>query len=239
MESNVTYATRFTPAEAAEQSRIATAEGLKQVAAALAERAGQNKSPIESADSYDSSDSSESDCGHRKRKRRHVRKNQTEDTGSSEHERRAHYLQLELANAKVDIDELKTEVSKLKTFNDPFAVVNNELSFLKSSIERANRDLDQFTIVQLEKRAALYKDEYSEHIALCNAAIAKVSLAEVKNSFLRVVAAERKRAIKAENSLILTIWVKKTTYKVSIATLVSILVAFVSMLFYWQVSRFF
>lgn len=236
MEPTVIYSTRVSAAEAAEQSRIATAEGLRQVQAALLERG--NLSPIrsqDSDDSYDSSDSSDSEGRHRKCRRR-SKKRSFDTSGPGEHEKRNHYLTLELANAQVDVENLRLENSKLKISLDPYTVINNELAYLKSSIDRSNKEINTLTLSQLEKRATLYKEEYLEHIALCNAAIGKLSLAEVKSSFMRVIVAEKKRAIKAENTLNFTIWFRKTTYKVSYATIVSVLVAVLAVLLYWKIK---
>jgi len=224
----------MTPAEAAEQSRIATAEGMREMAAALNERATLNCSPVTSIDSDDSYDSSDSSDSSNLRRRKRARKSKRNASGSSEHEKRSHYLQLELANARVDVDDLKAELAKLKESLDPYSVINNELSYIKSAIDRSNKELDTLTLPQLEKRATLYADEYKEHISLCNVAVNKLPLAEVKNSFARVLVAERKRAIKAEDSISRTIWIRKVTYKVSFGFALSVLVALVSWFFYWQ-----
>ncbi len=234
-ETNKIFTVRCTPEQAAEQSRIATAEGMKQVAAALAERAMLKPITDTENDSDDSYDSSDSSKGSRSRKRRRRSKKSSDKVEISEFERRAHYLQLELGNAKVDNDDLRTEVSKLKTHLDPYKVINNELTYLRGAIDRSNKDLDLLTVAQVEKRFALYKEEYNEHIALCTAAVAKLGeLAEIKVCFMRVLNAERKRAAKAEYSLTFVIWLRKTTYKVSIVTLVSILVGLLSMAIYWK-----
>lgn len=234
-ETNKIYTVRCTPEQAAEQSRIATAEGMKQVAAALAERATSCRLVNTDNDSDDSSDSSDSSKGSRSRKRRRRNKKSSDRAETTEFERRAHYLQLELGNAKVDVDDLRTEVSKLKTTLDPYKVINNELTYLRGAIDRSNKDLELLTVAQIEKRAALYKEEYNEHIAQCNAAVSRLGgLAEIKVCFMRVLNAERKRATKAENSLEFVIWLRKTTYKVSFVTLVSILVCLFSVFIYWK-----
>ena len=234
-ETNKIYAVRYTPEQAAEQSRIATAEGLKEVAAALAERAASGKqldTDYDSDDSYDSSDSSRDRGSRRKRRRRNKK---SSDKPESEAERRAYYLQLDYANAKVDVEDLRTEVSKLKTIIDPYKVINNELTYLRGAIDRSNKDVELLTLAQIEKRLTLYKEEYNEHIALCSAAVAKlVDLAEIRVCFMRVLNAERKRATKAENSLEFVIWLRKTTYKVSVVTLVSILVGLLAVFIYWK-----
>jgi len=238
-ESNKIYTVRCTPEQAAEQSRIATAEGLREVAAALAQRAASGKQPDTDYDSDESTESSESSSrsrsrSHRRKRRRHDKKSGDRSAGN-EFERRAQYLQLELGNAKVDVEDLRTEVSKLKSNLDPYKTINNELTYLRGSIDRSNKDLELLTLPQIEKRMTLYKEEYNEHMALCSAAVAKlVDLAEIRVCFMRVLNAERKRATKAENSLEFVIWMRRTTYKVSVVTLVSIFVGLLSMLIYWR-----
>ena len=225
MESPIMFSTKMTPAAAAEQSRIATAQGMRDVAAALA--AAQYEPILESDGSCDDSSSDSS----RKRKRR--RRRTTPSRSIHEDESAAHYVRLELMNAKVDNDDLRTEISKLKDSLDPYNVINNELAYIKSSIERSNKDTEQLTLIQLEKRRFLFKEEYKEHIALCSAACSKLTLAEVKSSFLRIIAVEKKRALNAENSLEWSIKIRRTTRTVSKITALSVVVALFGMFIYW------
>jgi hypothetical protein len=90
-------------------------------------------------------------------------------------------------------------------------------------------------LAQIEKRFTIYREEYNEHIALCNAAIGKlVDLAEIRVCFMRVLNAERKRAVKSENSLAFVVTLRKIAYKVSVMMLVSLFVGLLSMVVYWR-----
>lgn len=226
MEPTITYATRMSAAEAAEQSRIATAQGMRDVAAALRERAAL---PSDDSSSVSSSDSS--DRRHKRRRREKV------VVRNDDGEKTAYYLKLELANAKVDIDDLKVEQTKMKAILEPYNVINNELAFLKSATERSNKDLHTLTFAQLGKRLTIYKEEYREHYALCNAALAKVGLSEVRNSLARVLNAEKRRASGAEKSLERTIWVRETAFNVGVFGLITLLAFICFYALYWFLLR--
>ena len=117
MEQTISYATRMSVSDAAEQSRIATAQGMRDVAAALRERGANSHCSDDDGVSVSSTDSSE---------RRHKRRRRDKTVSrTNDGEKQAHYLKLELANAHVDIDDLKAEVAKMKAILDPYSAVNN------------------------------------------------------------------------------------------------------------------
>jgi len=221
------YSVKMTPAEFAEQSRIATAQGMRDIANAMA-----------AEESY-SSDASESTCYSscdeaRKRKRKSKSDKKEKKTKiDDDYETRAHYLKLELVNCSVDLENAKEEIIKLKTTLDPYASFNNEMAFLKSSIERSNKELPQLTLTQIEKRLSLFKEEYSEHAVLCSAAISKILLAEVNSAFNRVLVVEKRRALNSVKSLEWVIFVRKTTINTVKATIVTSLVVLVFVILYW------
>jgi len=218
-------------AEAAEQSRIATAQGMRDIAAAMAER---EVLPVLNESDDDISISS-SDRSDKRRKLRYRKKPETRNSAASEAEKQAHYLKLELANAKVDIDDLKQELTSLKSGLNPYTSYNNEMASLKSAIDRSYKDVHTLTFVQLEKRFALFKEEYQEHLALCNAALAKVSLAEVKVSLIRVLSAEKRRAAAAEKKLEWAIWIRATTFNAAVGGLMALLICAFCFIIYWYV----
>jgi hypothetical protein len=229
MEQTTSYTTRMSAADAAEQSRIATAQGMRDIATALRERAATSPCSDDDRVSVSSSDSSE-----RRHKRRRHDKGVTRNNDS---EKQAHYLKLELANAKVDIDDLKVELAKMKAILDPYSSVNNEMAYLKSATERSNKEVHTLTFAQLTKRLSLYKEEYREHLALCNAALAKVTLAEVKSSLTRVLTVEKRRAASAEKNLEWALWVRETTFNVSVGVLISLVLCLIFLAFYWYLLR--
>ena len=106
------------------------------------------------------------------------------------------------------------------------------MAYLKSATERSNKEVHTLTFVQLQKRLSLYKEEYREHLALCNAALAKVPLAEVKSSLSRVLTVEKRRAASAEKNLEWSLWVRETTFNVSVASLVTVVTVLTLYAFY-------
>ena len=235
MEQTISYSNKVSPAEAAEQSRIATAQGMRDLAAALAERSANLM--LSSSDSDDDSSVTSSEYSGRRRKRRHRDRSSNCNLPNNEYEKRAHYLKLELSNAKVDIEDLKEELTSLKDSLAPYSSINNEMAFLKSATERSNKDIHALTFVQLEKRYNLFKEEYREHLALCNAALAKVSFAEVKSSLSRVLTVEKRRAASAEKSLEWALWVRQTTFNVSVGALMTLIMGLFCFIIYWYFLR--
>lgn len=221
---------KMTPAQAAEQSRIATAQGMRDIAAAMAARGPVCQSD-DSDDSYfsDSSDSSKK----RNRKKKHVKTS----PNTNKDEVRAHYLQLELVNANVDLDDSRQEVAKFKSYLEPYSKFNNDMAFLKSSIERSNKEISQLTLSQLEKRLKLFKEEYNEFSTLCSVSISKMALPEVNSALSRVLVVEKRRALNEEKKLLWSIFVRKTTITIVKSTLISLVSTFVFLLFYWYCLR--
>jgi chromosome segregation ATPase len=206
---------------------------MRDLAAALAERSVN----INVSDSDDVSSLSSSEYSGRRRKRRHRDKSSNLNVAINDAEKHAHYLKLELSNAKVDIEDLKEELASLKASLAPYSSINNEMTYLRSATERSNKDIGTLTFAQLEKRYILFKEEYREHLALCNAALSKVSLTEVKNSLTRVLTVEKRRAASAEKNLEWAIWIRQTTFNAAVATVMSLLTMAFCLAFYWYFLR--
>jgi hypothetical protein len=238
------YTTRVTPEQMAEQSRIATAEGLREVAAALAAKA---KQPLpakrHSEEEEDSLSDSSSDHSHRsgaKRRRKSRRKSRSRSpTRSHSDEKATHLLRVELASVMVEKEDLLLEISKLKAQLQPYNSVNNELALIKSAIERLNKDTAELTIAQLEKRQNLFHEEFSEHKALATVASSKIAYADVKSCLLRVINAEVKRSALEDKKLTLTIWYRKSTETTTKVFISSVLVAILSYILYWYIGSWF
>jgi len=180
------FTKRMTVEEMAEQSRKATAEGMRELAAddkAFATRKQQ-------ASVYED----DSDCDW-----------ESQDAFKTGREiemleSRVRYLTLDLTNAKVDIDDANLKIEELKTQITPFKRVNDELTYLKSSLARALKDTWGMNKNQLELRFKLFREEANEHAALCNASIGKIELDEVKQGMLRVLNSERRRVLATEKT---------------------------------------
>ena len=240
------YTTRLTPEQMAEESRIVTAQGLRDVAAALAAKAktgavfgaGKARSEEEESLSDSSSDGSRRSSAKRRRKSRRRSRSRSPARSNSD-EKAAHLLRVELASVTVEKEDLMLEITKLKAQLQPYSSVNNELALIKSAIERLNKDTGEQTIAQLEKRQNLFHEEFAEHKALATVASAKITYADVKNCVLRVLNAEVKRSALEDKKLTLTIWYRKSTETTTKVFISSVLVAILSYILYWYIGSWF
>ena len=232
MSSLPNYTYHVTPEKMAEETRKATAEGMRQIAEAMAVRHIRNPETDDiSEEEEDSSDESYSDSDEDRGRKRyrygsHVPKVINMNNGNTERlESRIRFLQLDLSNAYVEIEDEKAKVNILMDSMSPYKRVNDELSFLKGSITRALQNTRNMTKLQLDLKYKLFHEEANEHAMLCNAAITKITFDEVKSSLLRVLTVERKRIIQVEKSFKLVIF--KTNAKeiiVNITTTISAIV---------------
>jgi hypothetical protein len=179
------FTKRMTVEEMAEQSRKATAEGMRELAAAAAAFATRKQQPSVYEDS---------DCDweseHESPKMASIEKLES----------RIHYLTLDLTNATVELDDANLKIDQLSLQMTPFRRVNDELTYLKSSLTRALKDTGGMNKNQLELRFKLFREEANEHAALCNASIGRIELDEVKQGMLRVLNSERRRILATEKS---------------------------------------
>lgn len=178
------FTKRMTVEEMAEQSRKATAEGMRELAAAAAAFATRKQSSV-----YEDSDC-DWESEHDSPKMASVEKLES----------RIHYLTLDLTNATVELDDANLKIEQLNLQMTPFRRVNDELTYLKSSLTRALKDTGGMNKNQLELRFKLFREEANEHAALCNASIGRIELDEVKQGMLRVLNSERRRILATEKS---------------------------------------
>jgi hypothetical protein len=196
--SNPIYTTRVSSAVAAEQAARATEEGMRELAAALAARRDNvmTVSDSESESEMDSDYSSDESVSHSKKRKR--QKPLKCGTNTDKLEDRIRFLQLDLANAMVDVSEAKAGRDELVGQLAPYKKVNDEMTYFKSSMGRAFKDVGSFTKRQLESKFNLFMEEASEHMKLCALAIDRIALDEVKAGMNRVLVAERKRFVQME-----------------------------------------
>lgn len=178
------FTKRMTAEEMAEQSRKATAEGMRELAAAAAAFATRKQSTV-----YEDSDC-DWESEHDSPKMASIEKLES----------RIHYLTLDLTNATVELDDANLKIDQLSLQMTPFRRVNDELTYLKSSLTRALKDTGGMNKNQLELRFKLFREEANEHAALCNASIGRIELDEVKQGMLRVLNSERRRILATEKS---------------------------------------
>jgi len=211
----------------AEESKRATAEGMREIAEAL--RAREAKTPSDSESDF-CSDSDTSSSRHRNRKR--SRKSKSEKTDTRALETRIHYMTLELANTKVEVDEAKETAENLKKQLAPYSRVNDELAFLKSAMNRALANTANLTKNQLESKFKLFVDETRDHASMCVAQICRIEQEEVKQALNRVLEAEKRKLVKLTNSykmLILKTHVKELAMYIGLW--LSIMIALLAVLY--------
>jgi hypothetical protein len=127
--------------------------------------------------------------------------------------------------------ELETEKAKNVNLNNqltPYKRINDELGFLRSSMNRALQNTENFTKVQLDARYKLFHEESNEHAMLCLAAINKIELDEVKVAFSRILAAERRRITSMTEELQ---WLIKKALMKDFATRSALVCVFLAILY--------
>ena len=203
------YRVPMTTQQMEEESRKATAEGMRQIAEALAKKQAEPQVSDSSDDLSDSSSGTSRSGGSRsggRRRTRHRREPKTKTPAADKLEDRIRYLQLDLVNAKVDTEDARTEVVALKTRLDPYTRANNELGFMRSALDRSKKGLDELTNTQLARKIGLFKEETTEHIALCTVAVNKIELHEIKAGLERVIVAERRKILNQLETLESILW---------------------------------
>lgn len=200
MSSAPMYRIPMTAAQMAEESRKATAEGMRQIAAALAERKVQHSSPLSVSDDSDSG----SEDGRRNRRKRHTPSES--DFKVRQLESRTHILGVELAAAKVEVDDMRQERDTLKGQIEVFGRINNELALLKSATGRVMKGTETLSLNQLVQRSRLFKEEMTEHAALCYAALGRITQDEIRSGITRVIESEKRKAATLSSSLGWVIW---------------------------------
>ena len=208
------YTTRVSAATMAEQSKKATEEGMRELAAALAERRNKitESSCSESDESSESDDSSWSE--NLRRPKNGLKRRRIVPTNAIEKlEDRVRFLTYDLSDATVTIEEWRTKTEDLNRQIVPYKRVNEELALLKSAINRLFKDPWYLTKTQLDDRYKLISEEANEHAVLCNAAIQKLDLDEIKVGLARVLNSERRRLAHLQRNfkyLIRAVWLKET-----------------------------
>lgn len=217
----MTYCARSTVKEAEEQMRKATAEGMREIAVALAKKRVLSE--------FDSDSDSESDSS--AEYINHFGK----PTKSVNLETRIHYLKLDLSNAKVEIDDIKSELTLAKQRINTYNEINKELSVL-ASYGGWLLDANSLTIKQLQLKHTSFIQDTEKHITLCDNAIKMCDLADLKNSLSKVLAIEKERVIAIEKSFKWIIEKKMMINAViDMMILISTVIISISVLLYFKI----
>lgn len=206
MSTTPMYARQVTIEQMEEEKRRATAEGMREIAAALAARALNN--PDE--DFMSSDDDCCSETAPRVPNRKNAKVIHIDSGVTEKLENRNHYLQLELSNALVDVEDANTKVESLSKALAPYKKLNDELSFLKGSLDRALLSTDKLTGAQLYSKFKLFQEEATEYASLCMVSLNKIEQLEIKAGLMRLLAAEKKRFTKVENSFKWVVFMTQT-----------------------------
>ena len=164
------YVTRMTAEQMATESKKATEEGMRQVAAGLTARVLRTVHVDENSDSCD-------DSVIIKKK-----KNVVVDNGIliNKLETRVHYLQLDLANKDIDLTEAKDVIKTYKERQEILKKADDNIALL-TNLSFYLINLDTLTIPQMERKLALFKEESKEHSANSFKYIKQIDFQFIKN----------------------------------------------------------
>ena len=187
--------TKLTPAEMEARSKAATAEGMKQLRAAMQAKAAADDgtTSLSSDDSELSEDGSE-EClgrgheGERAPKRRRRRRKDTETIRKLElRERR---MQLEVVNAQAEKDEAEEAKAKmLAEVVAPVRKVEEELSSLKKTAQRSFKTGGGSA--ELKEQLDTWRQECEAHSKICTEELEKLSgLPTVKSCLASALSGE-------------------------------------------------
>lgn len=206
MSETPVYTTRMSVEAAAEERRKATADAMKELSATI----GAALNNPESDQSCDDCDSDGDDALlEQKSQRQNKRARNASATAPAPCycgnpinskslitglESRLHYLQIQLTNTLVELDDKQLELTSAMEWIKSMRTVNNEIGFLRGAVQRGfTADARYVTSAQREQRLKLFREETSEHAAHCVSAINKIDLDEIKQGLTRVLVAERKK----------------------------------------------
>jgi len=204
------FATLTTEAQMKEESRAATAEGMREIAAALASKGPHvdSDSDVELLDSTDESSysSSSSGSGSRRHRRHHHRrhKHRKSDGGGGaavdKMEQRVHYLKLDLSNAKVETEELRAEVNRLKAKTMAFDNLDKQFATLKKIMNDAVEDTSDLNRKQVQNKYYRFLEESAKQVEVCSVALVSIEPNNIRLALTRVNEAEKRKLIAIERS---------------------------------------
>ena len=173
------FVTRVTPAQAAAESKKATEEAMRQVAANL------NKNPPQHFHENSISDSDSDSEVFIKKKKSH--KSSSDDSIMIHKlETRLHYLQLDMANKNIDYMDLKEVADKNYLKLDNIKKIDETLSLL-SNLTFYLKNLDSLSLEQVKRKLVLFKEESAEHAANSMKYINQIEYPVIKKSMISII----------------------------------------------------
>lgn len=190
------YVTRMTPEQMAAESKKATEEGMRQVAAGLAARG------LKSAIYLEDSDSDETVV---KKK-----KNVVIDNGVlvNKLETRIHYMQLDMANKSVDLQDANTLIQEYRDKHEVLKRIDDNILLLTNLSFYLN-NINTLTLEQVQKKLTLFKEESHEHAGTCLFYIKKIEFQLIKNYMILAL-----DEMNAKNSIIEKKIIQVIRYKI-------------------------
>jgi hypothetical protein len=199
------FCTKKTPSEMSDEAKKATAEGMRQIAAAL------------STKNFEEHTDEEEDLTP---KRSSVR---IANARVEKLETRIHYLQLDLANVTVDLDDTKNALVLYQGRYEVYLNIDKQFAILHNMNSYLNNKW-QLTLAQLEKKHSDFLDKSALQLDICEDSIEKIDLPIVKNMMQISLNEMRKQIINIESSIYFTIVMYKI-YNVLIGSGIVVVVA--------------
>jgi len=182
------YCTKKTDAEMAEESKKATAQGLKNL-----------------AESFLEEEFKESDSDSEKEEKPKSRSN----ARLEKLETRIHYMQLELLNAKVDLDDANEKLLIHKKRQDLHATIDKEFAILNGMDSYLNDRWD-LSMPKLEARHKEFLEKSYDQLEICQNAVEEVELPHLRYMMHISLNEMRNKMIRIESSIHFTIMFQRS-----------------------------
>lgn len=202
----MSFVTRKTTDQMAEESKKATEEGMRLIAEGLKKKAQVMVQEEECfAPDSDDSTSIESVMEYKPKAKKRARP-AIESNGQLEKlETRIHYMQLDLANTKVDLSDKSNELDVAKRRLESVKKVEDCLALLCGLGFYLN-DIKGLTLAQLKRKQTLYLEEEMEHAINCMKAVGCIeNWPFVKDALIATIEKQRQKNKRIELTLELAI----------------------------------
>ena len=199
------FCTKKTSSEMSDEAKKATAEGMRQIAAAL------------STKNFEEHTDEEEDLTP-KRSSARIANARVEKL-----ETRIHYLQLDLANVTVDLDDTKNALVLYQERYEVYLNIDKQFAILHQMNSYLNNKW-QLTLAQLEKKHSDFLDKSAFQLDICEDSIEKIDLPIVKSMMQISLNEMRKQIINIESSIYFTIMMYKI-YNVLIGSGIIVIIA--------------
>lgn len=216
------FVTKMTPAEMAEESKKATQEAMRNLTTQLTD--------VQPEECY-LSDSDNDILFQRKR----FRKPETESVEKLES--RIYYMKLDISNLTVDLTNCKDELTDVKRHFNTLKQINNDLEYL-DKLDFYLKDINEFSIEQLEKKYKLFVDEDNEHAQLCMSNIMRIEdLPEVKSAMILALTSKRTKNKVVDHEIRYAINRKRIIILTQVSTTVSLFILILSLILNYYIKK--